>query len=955
MRDLSTELKGNTGQSMQDEDKKTESRYIIGIDLGTTNSAVSFVDLTRKPYRVEDFPVTQITAPGEIAALPLFPSFHYEAAEGEFSSGSLKLPWDTQDRKVITGAFARDHGALVPGRLVTSAKSWLSHSGVDRTAPLLPWHAASDLEKISPVEATSRYLLHIRNAWNHAYPEYPVEDQDITITVPASFDEIARELTVKAAASAGFSRIVLLEEPQAAFYAWINQHSKDWQKMVSAGQKILICDLGGGTTDFSLIQVRGNSDGSVQFYRIAVGDHLILGGDNLDLAFSYYIEKKITGAGKLTPRQFGALVRNCQTAKEILLGENPPEKLVVNIPGTGSTLIGGSIQAELTLDEALEVLLEGFFPLVDLSDKPLARQSGFQEFGLPYAADPAVTRYLASFLTSHRRSAAQFTKETEADPARPDIILFNGGVFSSPAIRGRILDVLRKWFSSAQGSWEPVVIKNEKPELAVSRGAAYFGVVRRGAGVRIVAGLARTYYIGVESPEGLQALCLAPAGLQEGQSVDLSGRVFNLRIRQPVAFPLYVSSKRTTDQPGELLPIDPLEIHALPPISTVLRSGKKMEAESVDVMLHVKLTEIGTLDLWCTEVSGNRSWKLQFDVRSATRTDVDVHYGAGERAGFLDERTMEMCRESIRETFCPVNGKTADPQGLVKRLEELSGMDRDQWPPSLLRSFWEVLMEVEQGRAVDPLHEARWLNLTGFSLRPGYGYAVDDWRVKQTWMLQQKGVINGRNQACRAEWWIFWRRIAGGLTSGQQKALVQPLIASLRSYYRKEESRKKAKSESKFGQHELAEIWRLLASLEHISASLKEELGDIAEKKLSHRNDSLSEAGIWALGRLGARVPVYGPLNELVSQETVSEWISSLIKSSQPNLTVHLALMQLCRRTDDRYRDIDANLRADVVKFMRNYNAPEHFIELVENGGGLDEEEQSRVFGESLPSGLRIA
>jgi hypothetical protein len=338
---------------------------------------------------------------------------------------------------------------------------------------------------------------------------------------------------------------------------------------------------------------------------------------------------------------------------------------------------------------------------------------------------------------------------------------------------------------------EPVVIKNEKPELAVSRGAAYFGVVRRGAGVRIVAGLARTYYIGVESSEGLQALCLAPAGLQEGQSVDLSGRVFNLRIRQPVAFPLYVSSKRTTDQPGELLPIDPLEIHALPPISTVLRSGKKMEAESVDVVLHVKLTEIGTLDLWCTEVSGNRSWKLQFDVRSATRTDIDAHYGAGERAGFLDERTMEMCRESIRETFRPVNGRTADPQGLVKRLEELSGMGRDQWPPSLLRSFWEVLMEVEQGRAVDPLHEARWLNLTGFALRPGYGYAVDDWRVKQTWLLQQKGVVNGRNQACRAEWWIFWRRIAGGLTSGQQKALAQPLIASLRSYYLKEESRKK--------------------------------------------------------------------------------------------------------------------------------------------------------------------
>lgn len=938
---------------MDEQEKQQEAKYIIGIDLGTTNSAVSYVDFSRKPHKVEDFPVMQITAPGEIADNPLFPSFHYEAAGSEFSSGALRLPWDKEEPRTVTGAFARDHGAQVPGRVVVSAKSWLSHSGVDRTAPLLPWHAAPDLEKISPVEATSRYLSHMRQAWNYAHPDDPMENQDITITVPASFDEIARELTVQAAASAGLSRIVLLEEPQAAFYAWINQHSKEWQNMVCAGQKILICDIGGGTTDFSLIQVRGNPDGSVQFHRIAVGDHLILGGDNLDLALAYYIEKKIQGDKKLSSHQFGALVRNCQRAKETLLGDNPPDRMSISIPGSGSSLIGGSIQAEITLEESLNVMLEGFFPYVNLTDKPQTRQSGFQEFGLPYAADPAVTRYLAAFLTSHRRSAIEHSKESRVDSARPDIILFNGGVFTSAAIRDRILESLRKWFDDDQ-KWKPVVFKTEYPELAVARGAAYFGVVRRGGGVRITAGLARTYYIGVESAGEIKALCLAPAGLQEGQSADLSGRVFSLLIRQPVEFPLYVSSKRTTDKPGELIAIDPLEIYALPPIRTVLRSGKKMEADTVDVELHVKLTEIGTLDLWCTEVAGNRSWKLQFDVRSATRTDIAAHKGTGEQAGFLDSETMELCRKAITDTFRAVNGKTADPQSLVKRLEDITGTGREQWPPSLLRYFWEVLMDMEQGRSIDPLHEARWLNLAGYSLRPGYGYAVDDWRVKQTWQVQQKGVINSRNQACRAEWWIFWRRIAGGLTPGQQRSLAQPLIASMRAYFRGDESRKKGKTESKYGTHELAEIWRLLASLEHLQALWKEELGGIAEKKLSHRNDSLSDAGIWAMGRLGARVPVYGPLNELVSPEVASEWISSLLTFSQPNQTVYLALMQLCRKTDDRYRDIDAQLRADTMKFMKAFNAPSHFIDLVENGGRLDEEEQSRVFGESLPSGLRI-
>ncbi|NLD98284.1 MAG: hsp70 family protein [Fibrobacter sp.] len=930
------------------------SRYIVGIDLGTTNSSVSYVDTKTRPYRVEDFPVLQVTAPSETAALSLFPSFHYEAASGEFSEGSLKLPWHTGEQKVITGVFARDHGAQVPARLVFSAKSWLSHSGVDRTAPLLPWHGASDVDKISPLTAASRYLLHMRQAWNAAFPDYPLEKQDLTITVPASFDEVARELTVEAAAQAGLQRIVLLEEPQAAFYAWINQHAKDWQEKVNAGQKILICDIGGGTTDFSLIQVRGRADGSVEFHRIAVGDHLILGGDNLDLALAYQLEKKMMNGKRLTPRQFGALVRNCQRAKEVLLGQNPPEKMVVVVPGTGAALIGGGLQVELTQDEVVKILLNGFFPYVDITEKPVTRQSGFQEFGLPYAADPAVTKYLAAFLTSHRE-AAETANTGDVDPSRPDIILFNGGVFASTAIRNRMIDVLEKWYSTPQHPWSPVIFENRNPELAVSRGASYFGLVRRGGGVRITAGLARSYYIGVIAEQGPQAFCLAPAGLQEGQSVDLSGRLFDLLIRQPVEFPLYVSSRRTTDKPGDLVVIDPLEMYSLPPIRTVLRSGKKMEADIVKVILHVRLTEIGTLDLWCTEKSGNRSWKLQFDIRSATRTDISAHEGVAERAGFLDNETLSECKNTFKDAFIPKNGKTTDPMQLIKAVERITAMERNSWPPSLLRSFWEMLLELESGRSIDPQHEVRWLNFMGFSLRPGYGYAVDDWRVKQTWYLYQKGVIHTRNQACRAEWWIFWRRIAGGLTSGQQHALAQSLISSVRSMFPSEESRKKGKIEIKYGVHELAEIWRLLASLEHLQSRIKEELGGIALRMVSSREDSLADAGIWAIGRLGARVPLYGPLNELVSSQVAGEWALQLLKGAQPGPSLYLTLMLLCRKTDDRYRDIDLEIKDKVIAFLKTNNAPDHYLQLIEQAGTIDQDERDKIFGEQLPAGLRLS
>ena len=615
-------------------DQTPPSRFVVGLDLGTTNSAMAYVDAHETPRRIRTFAIPQVVAPGQIEARDTLPSFHYQPASGEFPDDSTRMPWSNipDAPAVVVGHFARDHGTLVPGRMISSAKSWLCHAGVDRTADLLPWQGAEDVERLSPIAVSARYLQHAREAWDAQFSEHPLSQQDFVLTLPASFDEVARELTVKAAKQAGLTRIVLIEEPQAAFYAWIDKHAANWSDLVSPGQKILVCDVGGGTSDFTLIRVKQGESGTVQFHRVAVGDHLILGGDNCDLALAHHIERRLKGDGHLEPRQWSVLVRSCRQAKEVLMADDAPDKWTLTLPGGGSKLIGGGLQVPITRDEVRELLVNGFFPEVPLDAKPLVSQSGFQEFGLPYAADPAVTTHLAAFLTAHRFVALNESRmgtlarplglEQDADgqecpsddPARPDIVLFNGGVFASPILQRRVVESLERWFrSETDPHWTPVVLENERLDLAVARGAAYYGMVRRGEGVRIAAGLARTYYVGVESNASSDsqpsALCLLPAGIEPGHEVDLTQRQFELLVSQPIEFPLYVSSIRLTDKPGDLVAIDPERIRALPPIRTVLKQGKSKEAGSVTVVLQAKLTEIGTLDLWCREVDGKRSWK----------------------------------------------------------------------------------------------------------------------------------------------------------------------------------------------------------------------------------------------------------------------------------------------------------------------------------------------------------
>ncbi len=917
-------------------DPAVPPRFVVGIDLGTTNSAVAYIDMLGVDSRPQTFAVPQLVAPGTVEVRDSLPSFHYEPAPGEFEAEALALPWSSDGQPVV-GVLARDHGAAVPGRLAVSAKSWLSHAGVDRKAALLPWHGAEDVTKLSPGEASRRYLEHIRLAWDHAHPGMPLAEQDLVLTVPASFDEVARELTVVAARAAGLPKLCLLEEPQAAFYSWMRKHRQ--ADGMQPGQTILVCDIGGGTTDLTLIRVEEpQKDQTPAYRRIAVGEHLLLGGDNLDLALAHHVEQHLGDGHKLSPAVWSVLVRRCQQAKETLLQPDAPDRHTIHLPARGRSVVGGSRQVELERDAAVRLLVDGFLPEVAEGDQPRKRQSGFQEFGLPYAPDPAITRYVTAFLARHGN-------------LRPDYVLFNGGFFESPLLRDRFLAVLEKALN-----WKPQVLQADRLDLAVAHGAAEYGHVRRGHGTRITGGLARTYYLGVgqDSAEPA-AVCLLPAGLEEGKAVELTERTFTLHIRKPVEFPLFTSSVRTTDKPGDLVSIDEESMRPMPAIRTIISSGKKKTADTVAVQLHARLTEIGTIEVWLAELDGNRQWRLQFDARAATQTDRAVQEDIANRAGQVDEATVEATLALIKSVLGPE--RQGNPGALLKQLEAATGLDRKSWPPALLRRWADDLLPLDACRQGKPDLEARWLNLLGYALRPGYGFAADDWRAGNVWRLEQAGAGNLRNEMCRAEWWILWRRIAGGLTDVQQLKLANPLIKPWRARIANPGKLKPAKqSRFQFGDHESAEVWRLLGSLERLPVATKQLLGDLLLTWLELKGSGVSNgAAVWALGRIGARVPAYGPLNTVVPADTAAPWAERLMALRDRTKETAFALMHLARHTGDRYRDLPDPVRDQALAWMKKHNAPERLQELVRDGGLLDSEEQDHAFGEALPPGLHLA
>ncbi len=580
--------------------------YSIGIDLGTTNSALAFRALD-DISSVSVAAIPQLTNANEVTAEPLLPSFLYMTGEKEFPAGATALPWgDGSDQ--IVGRFAQRRGAEVSSRLVSSAKSWLSYSGSDRTAATLPWKAGEGVKRISPVDASAAYLRHLRHAWEHEHPDAPIAEQEVLVTIPASFDAVARELTEKAAQAAGFANVTMLEEPQAAFYAWIERHD-DWRQRIGKGDLVLVIDIGGGTTDFTLISV-SESGGQLQLDRVAVGDHILLGGDNIDLALAHTVAAELGARGtKIDSFQLQALWNNCRLAKEKLLDPGAPLKEVpVTILGKGSSLIGGTIKAKLTREQ-VEKVLEGFLPQVagtDFPQKP--RTAGLQEMGLPYASDAAITRHLARFLNQGDHMAC------------PTHVLFNGGVLHAPFVRERLLSVLNSWLK-AEGAPDVQSLTGEDLMHAVARGAAYYGAARHGKGVRIRGGIPRSYYVGIETampavpgiPAPVKAFAVAQFGMEEGSSIQMPEREFGLIVGQTAEFRFFGSSARKLDPPGTLVEDFGDEMEELSPVSVRLEANDPA-GTLVPVSLETIITETGMLQLWCVARDGRR-WKLEFNVR----------------------------------------------------------------------------------------------------------------------------------------------------------------------------------------------------------------------------------------------------------------------------------------------------------------------------------------------------
>lgn len=943
------------------------SRYIVGIDLGTTNCAVAYVDTRGRERPAADiklFDVPQLVAAGETAPRPMLPSFLYLPGPHELPPDAASLPWNPQADRIV-GEFARIQGARVPAHLVASAKSWLCHPGVDREAEILPWGAPAEARRVSPVEASAEYLRHLRDAWNHTMapgePAHRLEAQEIVLTVPASFDEAARELTVAAARRAGFEQLTLLEEPQAAFYCWIVSHQDGWQQQVRGGELILVCDIGGGTTDFSLITVVETPTGP-GFRRVAVGDHLMLGGDNIDLALAHAVEGKLGGA-RLDTEQWSALRFACRTAKEKLLSDDQHfERWPVTIAGRGSKLIGGSLQSELSREQVHAILLDGFFPMSRADEEPQrGGRVGLQEFGLPFVSDAAIPRHLAAFLKRHRALPIGGEGETTPGrPARPDAILFNGGALTPRLIRDRIVDVVASWFpDEVDGPYRPRVLSNPSLDLAVAIGAAYYGVVRRGGGIRIGGGTARAFYVGFEAQEAAAAdrpwLCVVPRDAQEGDELQIEGHDFSLLVDRPVAFPLASSSVRAKDQPGELVPHDPDTMLELPPLIGVMRVGRKSKAEQVPVRLAARVTEVGTIELWCQSRTDERRWSLQIQLRGGggrTATTSGGITGGEADQVVLEQAVLDAGTAALRLGFSPQADAETGPAKLVKRLETLLETPRDQWPPSALRALWEPLREAVESRSKSAQHESRWLNLAGYCLRPGTGYPLDETRIKALWPVFHAGVLHPKDAQCWVEWWILWRRVAAGLNRAHHEEIYRRLAPFVLPPKGGGKKPNRPRPEA----HELGEMWRCAAALERLDARTKEPLGDALARELTR--PAVGNHVLWSLGRLGARVPLYGPANTVVGPEAASRWIEPVLGRTPPTgretTDTIFALTQLARVSGDRARDLPEPLRQRVLDRLAALGTPEAQCLPVREYHELEAAQTGVALGDALPIGLRL-
>ncbi|ELH9639196.1 TPA: Hsp70 family protein [Vibrio alginolyticus] len=929
-------------------------RFLVGIDLGTTNTVVAYCEITDnlEQSEVSLFDIDQLIGPGEVVRKPLLPSFRYHPAVGQISPSDLTLPWENEPvsgdiSNVIVGEWARELGAKVEGRQVSSAKSWLSHQAVDRSSDILPWAGAQDVDKVSPVIASASYLNHIRQAWNYRHPSNKLEDQDVVVTVPASFDETARKLTLEAAELAGLKKIVLLEEPQAVCYDWYARHQQTAADELKELPLILVCDVGGGTTDLSLIEASFSSQDELALDRIGVGEHLMLGGDNLDLALAHLAESRFNQSKKLTAASLTKLIQQTRKAKESLLSASAPEEVKITMLGSGSKLLGGTKSIGLSKQEVHQIALDGFFPLSDFSEVPDKRRSAVVEFGLPYVADPAVSKHVAEFLTQHQQVArAALGIEDDKQNAIPVGLLLNGGVFNSELVTERVTTLLSDWRGA------PVtVLDNPHPDWSVALGAVAFGKARRGAQLKIGGGAARSYFLHLQEKNKMgKALCLLAKGTEEGHEIRLSGRRFSLTLGEPVRFNLLTSThdtltNNTAIQNGVMVDVDPDLFAPLPPYITTLEGeGAELQAnqkERVEVQLACQLTEVGTLKMECVSAEDeSKRWELEFEVRNKQTDDseqVKLHPKLNE------------CKELIARLYSG-NKKSAESKEiktLAKDLEKKLGK-RDEWDFTTLRQLFDTFAQGRKRRRRSEQHEKNWLRLAGFALRPGFGDPTDSWRIEQVWGLYQQN-IQFKNHQGWTDWWVFWRRIAGGLSQEQQETILADIAKYLHPGAMK--NPQSAKAAQDMGYESMV---RLAASLEHLEVEDKVLLATwFLSKAINH--NQFEQAHWWAMGRLASRTPLYGSQHNVIPREQAEQWLPKLLEQNwQKEPMIAFAAVMICRKTGDRLFDISDDYREQVLAKLKQSKVPESWVSLVEEVKELSESESKRIFGDALPSGLTL-
>lgn len=891
------------------------SRQVVGIDLGTSNTAIArFVP---RGNALEMVPITQRISPTEVGERFLLPSFLYLPGEYELPAESTSLPWDAE-RKYLVGEFARFQGARVPGRCVVSAKSWLAHQKVDPTEPVLPWDRASDLKPVSAVAAITRYLEHIIEAWNYNYPEDSLQSSEVVLTIPASFDDLARKLTAGAAASVGLP-VRLLEEPQAAFYSWLWRHRKDWKKKITPGDVVLICDIGGGTTDFTLIRYR--EDGELE--RVAVGDHLMLGGDNLDIALAYNIEPRLPE--KLNGLQWGVLRQQCRACKELLLGKDAPTEATVTVPGAGSKLFSAALSAEVTQTEILNLVLDGFFPVLDYEDVILkGKARGLKELGLPFESDPAIPRHLSRFLHAH---ADHF----------PNRVLFNGGACAAEVVRTRVVEILNKWAGELNIEHPVTELENEEAHLAVARGAAWYGHQRQSSGLVVEGGTARSYYLGLADRK---AVCVIPSSTREGQTVSLSEPKLSLRVGRPVAFPLFSSSKRPRDEAGEL--VETGDLTPLPTLQTKISAEESDSQQEIPVTLASEVTPVGTLDINFRSQK-DHEYRLEFSVRDGM---------AGSASADLARKEVEEGRDLILSVFKakPKDLKKMDwrPKSILLGLEQIMGTTRDEWPPVVLRTFWDAYWSVESRRRVSPEHEASWLNGIGFCLRPGFGLPLDEWRVLQLEKLLDSWLQFSREDKVKVQFYILWRRVAAGL----RRSIQDRVWSQIHPHFLPGRKHIKTRNKGNPGKEDGKEMLRAAVSLERIEVEEK-----VALAKTILAGFTAQREELWLLARLGARNPLdpeaYG---QVIPSQDMTEILDVILSNPWEKTSFGpQALVNMAQKCGDPKRDLSPELFEKVEQAFLGAEVEENLLARLRGEVQRTQEEAAALYGDSLPLGLRLA